>query len=183
MLTLPGTHQTCTWHSTGWQWPTPVSTPSSTTGWIKGILFPHILLSLDERYQTVHIAGNGFGSAVVWVFSNLIRRCGLQSPFNHQFCLTCMSRTSFGKYIDSYHWVKKWKRQIAVRFINLIANKKKLVIELSYWSDFATTSTKPFVAPRPCQASASVSSLEAPTLGEGHISFNMSRCLTTQIEF
>ena len=37
------------------------------------------------------------------VFSNLIRRCGLQSPFNHQFCLTCMSRTSFGKYIDSYH--------------------------------------------------------------------------------
>ena len=37
------------------------------------------------------------------VFSNLIRRCGLQSPFNHPFCLTCMSRTSFGKYIDNYH--------------------------------------------------------------------------------
>ena len=129
MLTLPGTHQTCTWHSTGWQWPTPVSTPSSTTGWIKGILF---ILSLSiPSYTTGWKVSN---CSYCWlvlvlllfgVFSNLIRRCGLQSPFNHQFCLTCMSRTSFGKYIDSYHWVKKWKRQIAVWFINLIANKKE----------------------------------------------------------
>ena len=129
MLTLPGTHQTCTWHSTGWQWPTPVSTPSSTTGWIKGILF---IFSLSTpSYTTGWKVSN---CSYCWlvlvlllfgVFSNLIRRCGLQSPFNHQFCLTCMSRTSFGKYIDSYHWVKKWKRQIAVRFINLIANKKE----------------------------------------------------------
>ena len=36
LVFVPGTPQTCTWPSIGWQWPTAASTPSSTIGWTKG---------------------------------------------------------------------------------------------------------------------------------------------------